>query len=56
MDIKIVKKISKQLLESIRYIHDNCKLIHSDIKIDNILFINKSERIENMKSFALIHS
>lgn len=48
MDLKIVKKIFRQLMEGMDILHRECKLIHCDIKTDNILlrgFSNKDKHL-----------
>ena len=37
LDLSIVKKIFRQLMEGIYILHKKCKLIHCDLKTDNIL-------------------
>lgn len=49
LPINIVKKITKQLLEAIKYIHEERRIVHTDIKVENILLQTKSPRIEKMK-------
>lgn len=49
LPIDVVKKITKQLLQAVQYIHEDRKIVHTDIKVENILLQTKSPRIENMK-------
>lgn len=44
----IVKKISKQLLEALVHIHDDAKIIHTDIKPENILVASPSKTIKHI--------
>lgn len=37
LEVITLKKIAQQTLEGLAYLHDECKIIHSDIKPDNIL-------------------
>jgi serine/threonine-protein kinase SRPK3 len=37
MPIALVKQITKQLLLGLTYIHDVCKVIHTDIKPENVM-------------------
>lgn len=33
----LVKRITRQLLQGLEYLHDSCKIIHTDIKPENVL-------------------
>ncbi len=44
LDLKIVKKIFLQLVEGLQILHKKCKLIHCDIKTDNILLQGHNNR------------
>ncbi|KAJ6254826.1 protein kinase superfamily protein [Anaeramoeba flamelloides] len=39
--IKLVKYISKQILEGIHHLHSKCKIIHTDLKPENIMLYKK---------------
>lgn len=39
MNIELVKHIVKQILIGLCYMHDICKVIHTDIKPENIMII-----------------
>ncbi|TBU29016.1 kinase-like protein [Dichomitus squalens] len=39
MPLFLVKRISKQLLRALQYMHDDCGIVHTDLKPDNILTI-----------------
>ncbi len=42
--LESVKVIVRQVLEGLHYLHEKCKIIHTDIKPENILLtINKSK-------------
>ncbi len=44
MPLESVKVIVRQVLEGLYYLHEKCKIIHTDIKPENILLtINKSK-------------
>ncbi len=44
MPLESVKVIVRQVLEGLHYLHEKCKIIHTDIKPENILLtINKSK-------------
>ena len=44
LDINIVKSIFKQIMVALDLIHNKCKLIHCDIKTDNILLRGLNEK------------
>ena len=50
LPIPVIKKITTQLLESVKYLHEDKKIIHTDIKVENILLQQESPRIKSMKS------
>ena len=37
LEAAVLKKLSRQILEGLCFLHEHCNLIHSDIKSDNIL-------------------
>lgn len=44
MPLESVKVIVRQVLEGLHYLHEKCKIVHTDIKPENILLtINKSK-------------
>ncbi|KAI5833767.1 kinase-like protein [Schizophyllum commune Tattone D] len=40
MPLPLVRHVVKQLLEGLAFIHDDCPVVHTDIKQDNIMFDN----------------
>ena len=44
LELPVVKKIFSQLMEGLKVLHKNCKLIHCDIKTDNILLKGHNNR------------
>ena len=44
LDLQVVKKIFRQLMEGIHILHKKCKLIHCDLKTDNILLKGMNNR------------
>ena len=51
-----VKSITKQVLEGLAYLHTKCKIIHTDIKPENVLISMNSEQIRKMAETALLSS
>lgn len=43
MDIELFENITKQLLSGLSYLHNECDLLHNDIKPENILIVMKDE-------------
>ncbi|KAF8903653.1 kinase-like protein [Gymnopilus junonius] len=41
MPLPLLKRVSKHLLSALSYLHDECGIIHTDIKGDNILMTGK---------------
>lgn len=50
LPIPLVKRISKQLLEGVKYLHESRQLIHTDLKVENILLTCISPKIQQMKT------
>ncbi|TDL14972.1 kinase-like protein [Rickenella mellea] len=38
LPLPLVKHVTRQLLEALQVLHDQCHTVHTDIKLDNILF------------------
>jgi serine/threonine-protein kinase SRPK3 len=44
LDIPTLKQIMRQLLQAIDFMHRECKMIHTDLKLENILLSTKEEK------------
>lgn len=53
LPVPLVKKIARQLLEGLRVLHDDCKIIHTDLKPENVLLaLSPSDRKSLIESFS----
>jgi calcium-dependent protein kinase len=50
---KFVSKIIKQLLSALMYLHQNC-IVHLDIKLENVVFLEKCHSAEDKVYIKLI--
>ncbi|KAK0415006.1 hypothetical protein QR680_011727 [Steinernema hermaphroditum] len=48
-----VRVIARQVLEGLHHLHDNCKIIHTDIKPENVLVTMSQAQIKQMAAEAL---
>ncbi|GJQ12293.1 hypothetical protein GpartN1_g4690.t1 [Galdieria partita] len=51
--LPLVKKLSRQLLQALAYIHDKCGIIHTDVKPENVLFVPPQEKYRNLREKAV---
>jgi len=51
--LPLVKKLSRQLLQALAYIHDICGIIHTDIKPENVLFVPPNEKYQRLRERAV---
>uniref|UniRef100_A0A914UL46 non-specific serine/threonine protein kinase n=1 Tax=Plectus sambesii TaxID=2011161 RepID=A0A914UL46_9BILA len=49
-----VRAIIKQVLEGLQYLHEKCKIIHTDIKPENVLVTMTHDQIKQMAEDAVI--
>lgn len=56
LPLHLVKKVSRQILVGLQYIHETCGIIHTDIKPENILFIPHRKERESMQTATKTHA
>jgi len=49
-ELSIIKDIAYQLFEALRFLHEECHLIHTDLKLENILFKDSRTELVNAPS------
>ncbi|CAB3402119.1 unnamed protein product [Caenorhabditis bovis] len=54
LHLEQVRKICKQILEALRYMHEKCQIIHTDIKPENVLITMTREEIKIMAQHAVV--
>ncbi|KAL3076270.1 hypothetical protein niasHS_013541 [Heterodera schachtii] len=54
LPIMLVKRIVKQVIEGLRYLHDKCHIIHTDIKPENVLITMSHEEIKKLAEDAIL--
>lgn len=45
--VNFVKVIGRQILDGLRFCHEDCHIIHTDLKPENVLFVPSSKRMEH---------
>lgn len=50
--VPLIKNIAKQILEGLHFVHTSCKIIHTDVKPENILFVPPIEEVERLNKEA----
>lgn len=48
-----IKKLAFQLLEGLRFLHDDCGIIHTDIKPENITIQGDFNSFKNLTKISL---
>lgn len=46
MELSTIRQVTRQLLEAVRYLHDEMHMMHRDIKPENIIFDPLTKRIK----------
>ncbi|KAF7630012.1 Protein kinase domain-containing protein [Meloidogyne graminicola] len=54
LPITMVKKIIKQVLEGLHYLHEKCQIIHTDIKPENVLITMSPEEVKKLAEDAIL--
>uniref|UniRef100_A0A183FUH3 non-specific serine/threonine protein kinase n=1 Tax=Heligmosomoides polygyrus TaxID=6339 RepID=A0A183FUH3_HELPZ len=54
LPLEQVRKITKQVLEGLRYLHEKSKIIHTDIKPENVLVTMSHEEVKLMAQHAVV--
>ncbi|CAD6188306.1 unnamed protein product [Caenorhabditis auriculariae] len=52
LHLEQVRKICKQVLEGLRYLHEKCQIIHTDIKPENVLVTMSEDEVKAMAQHA----
>eukprot|EP00181_Compsopogon_caeruleus_P001873 CAMPEP_0184682260 /NCGR_PEP_ID=MMETSP0312-20130426/6531_1 /TAXON_ID=31354 /ORGANISM="Compsopogon coeruleus, Strain SAG 36.94" /LENGTH=528 /DNA_ID=CAMNT_0027133807 /DNA_START=456 /DNA_END=2042 /DNA_ORIENTATION=- len=50
--LPLIKNITKQILEGLQFAHTSCRIIHTDVKPENILFVPPIEEVERLNKEA----
>ncbi|CAJ0941216.1 unnamed protein product, partial [Mesorhabditis belari] len=56
LPLELVRRIIKQVLEGLAYLHEKCEIIHTDIKPENVLVTMSHEEIKVMAQHAVVAS
>lgn len=48
LPLAMVRAIAKQVLQGVAYLHNECKIIHTDIKPENVLLTADPARIREL--------
>jgi len=49
----VLKRLMNQLLSALNYLHNDKKLIHTDLKLDNIMLTKRMYKIKNIEDFTI---
>jgi len=51
--LPFLKKITRQMLEGMEFLHDKCKIIHTDLKPENVLLSAPLRKLPKLKPLKL---
>eukprot|EP00179_Madagascaria_erythrocladioides_P014182 CAMPEP_0198368638 /NCGR_PEP_ID=MMETSP1450-20131203/155802_1 /TAXON_ID=753684 ORGANISM="Madagascaria erythrocladiodes, Strain CCMP3234" /NCGR_SAMPLE_ID=MMETSP1450 /ASSEMBLY_ACC=CAM_ASM_001115 /LENGTH=505 /DNA_ID=CAMNT_0044076147 /DNA_START=8 /DNA_END=1525 /DNA_ORIENTATION=+ len=51
--LPLIKRIARQILQGLDFVHSVCKIIHTDVKPENILFVPSDEEYNSWRREAL---
>ncbi|CAI4231063.1 unnamed protein product [Auanema sp. JU1783] len=54
LHIEHVRTITRQILEGLRYMHEKCHIIHTDIKPENVLVTMSHDEVKAMAQHAVV--
>ncbi|CAI5444333.1 unnamed protein product [Caenorhabditis angaria] len=54
LHLEQVRKICRQILEALAYMHEKCQIIHTDIKPENVLITMSREEVKIMAQHAVV--
>ena len=41
-DMRVIRIVSRQLLEALQFLHERANIVHTDVKMENVLFVHSS--------------
>jgi serine/threonine protein kinase len=53
VSLEVLRRMMKQLMDALNYLHNEKKIIHTDLKLDNIMLTKKMHRIKKIEDFNL---
>jgi len=50
--LKNVCEITRQIILGIQFLHENCKMVHTDLKLENVLLVDDNQIVEYLRTAA----